>query len=136
MKPGKRINGVLAPVVTPFNADLSPDPARFVSHCRWLLHQGSGLAVFGTNSEANSLSVNERMALLDALAAAGLDTSRMMPGTGCCALTDSVRLTEQAVKLGCAGVLMLRRSITRAYRRRLYRSTGGDRGVGDCAGSG
>jgi 4-hydroxy-tetrahydrodipicolinate synthase len=30
-----------------------------------------------------------------------------MPGTGCCALTDTVRLTEHAVKAGCAGVLML-----------------------------
>jgi 4-hydroxy-tetrahydrodipicolinate synthase len=30
-----------------------------------------------------------------------------MPGTGMCALTDSVRLTAHAVKLGCAGVLML-----------------------------
>jgi 4-hydroxy-tetrahydrodipicolinate synthase len=107
MKHGNRIKGVLAPVVTPFNADLSPDPERLVNHCQWLLQQNCGLAVFGTNSEANSLSVNERMALLDALAAADLDTSRMMPGTGCCALTDSVRLTEQAVKLGCAGVLML-----------------------------
>jgi 4-hydroxy-tetrahydrodipicolinate synthase len=103
----KRIKGVLAPVVTPFNADLSPDPQRFVAHCRWLLTQHCGLAVFGTNSEANSLSVNERIALLEALAAEDVDTSRMMPGTGCCALTDSVRLTEHAVKLGCAGVLML-----------------------------
>ena len=107
MTQSKRIKGVLAPVVTPFNADLSPDPERLIAHCRWLLSQHCGLAVFGTNSEANSLSVNERMALLDALAAADLDTTRMMPGTGCCALTDSVRLTEQAVKLGCAGVLML-----------------------------
>ncbi|OGA44759.1 MAG: dihydrodipicolinate synthase family protein [Betaproteobacteria bacterium RIFCSPLOWO2_12_FULL_62_58] len=107
MKQGKRIKGVLAPVVTPFNTDLSPDPERFIAHCRWLLSQHCGLAAFGTNSEANSLSINERMALLDALAAADLDTSRMMPGTGCCALTDSVRLTEHAVKLGCAGVLML-----------------------------
>ena len=107
MSDSKRIKGVLAPVVTPFNADLSPDPERLIAHCRWLLSQHCGLAVFGTNSEANSLSVNERMALLDALAAADLDTSRMMPGTGCCALTDSVRLTEHAVKLGCAGVLML-----------------------------
>ena len=107
MSQAKRIKGVLAPVVTPFNADLSPDPERLVAHCRWLLTNHCGLAVFGTNSEANSLSVNERMALLDALAAAGLDTSRMMPGTGCCALTDSVRLTTHAVKLGCAGVLML-----------------------------
>ena len=107
MKQGKRIKGVLAPVVTPFKADYSPDPERFLAHCRWLLSQNSGLAVFGTNSEANSLSANERIALLEVLAAAGLDTSRMMPGTGCCALTDSVRLTEHAVKLGCAGVLML-----------------------------
>ncbi len=107
MTRSKRIKGVLAPVVTPFNADLSPDPERLVAHCRWLLSQHCGLAVFGTNSEANSISVNERMALLDALAAADIDISRMMPGTGCCALTDSVRLTEHAVKLGCAGVLML-----------------------------
>ena len=107
MKQTKRIKGVLAPVVTPFSADLSPDPERFIAHCRWLQSQHCWLAAFGTNSEANSLSINERMALLDALAAADIDTSRMMPGTGCCALTDSVRLTEHAVKLGCAGVLML-----------------------------
>src|SRR5207248_3020347 len=30
-----------------------------------------------------------------------------MPGTGCCALTDSVRLTAHAMKVGCGGVLML-----------------------------
>lgn len=102
-----RIRGVLAPVVTPFKRDLSPDPERFIAHCRWLLGQGCGLAVFGTNSEANSLSVNERIALLESLFAADLDPARMMPGTGCCALTDTVRLTEHAVKAGCAGVLML-----------------------------
>jgi 4-hydroxy-tetrahydrodipicolinate synthase len=66
-----------------------------------------GLAVFGTNSEANSLSVEEKIELLDRLVGAGLDPARMMPGTGHCALTDSVRLTAHAVKLGCGGVLML-----------------------------
>jgi 4-hydroxy-tetrahydrodipicolinate synthase len=107
MSSAPRIKGVLAPVITPFNSDLSPDPQRFVAQCQWMLTQGSGLAIFGTNSEANSLSVNERIALLDALLAADVDPSRMMPGTGCCALTDTVRLTEHAVKAGCAGVLML-----------------------------
>jgi 4-hydroxy-tetrahydrodipicolinate synthase len=102
-----RITGVLSPVVTPFKADLVPDPERFVRHCRWLLSQNVGLAVFGTNSEANSLSVEEKIELLDRLAAAGLDPARMMPGTGCCALPDSVRLTAHAMKLGCGGVLML-----------------------------
>jgi len=103
----QRITGVLSPVVTPFKTDLSPDPERFVRQCRWLLSQNVGLAVFGTNSEANSLSVDERVELLDHLVDAGLDPARMMPGTGCCALPDSVRLTAHAVKLGCAGVLML-----------------------------
>ena len=102
-----RLKGILAPVVTPFKADLSPDPERLIAHCRWLLSQHVGLAVFGTNSEANSQSVSERIELLEALVAAGLDTARMMPGTGCCALTDTVRLTTHAVQLGCAGVLML-----------------------------
>ena len=74
-----RLKGVLAPVVTPFKADLSPAPERFIAHCRWLLSQHVGLAVFGTNSEANSQSVSERMELLEALVAAGLDTTRMMP---------------------------------------------------------
>ena len=102
-----RIKGVLSPVVTPFKADLAPDPERFVRQCRWLLSQNVGLAVFGTNSEANSLSVEEKIDLLDRLAGAGLDSARMMPGTGCCALPDSVRLTAHAMKLGCGGVLML-----------------------------
>src|SRR5499425_2445285 len=103
----KRITGVLSPVVTPFKTDLAPDADRFVRQCRWLLSQNVGLAVFGTNSEANSLSTEEKTELLDRLVAAGIDPARMMPGTGCCALTDSVRLTKHAVKPGCAGVLML-----------------------------
>src|SRR6266516_3968306 len=102
-----RIRGVLAPVVTPFKADLSPDSKRFIAHSKWLLSQNCGLAVFGTNSEANSLSMEERAMLLDELVAAGVDPSRMMSGTGCCSIVETVRLTAQAVGHGCAGVLML-----------------------------
>ena len=104
----QRIRGVLAPVVTPFKADLSPDcEQRFIRHCQWLLSQDCGLAVFGTNSEANSMAAKERSTLLDVLVAAGIDPSRMTPGTGCCSVTETVELTAHAVKHGCAGVLML-----------------------------
>ncbi len=102
-----KLKGILSPVVTPFNTDLSPDPRRFVEHCRWLVSQNAGLAIFGTNSEANSLSVQERKSLLEALVLANVDTGRMMPGTGCCSLTDTAELTRHAVALGCAGTLML-----------------------------
>ena len=104
----RRLRGVLAPVLTPFGADLEPDPRRLARHCRWLLAHGcSGLAIFGTTSEANSLSVEERERLLEHLLADGLDPARLMPGTGCCALPDTVRLTRMAVRHGCGGVLVL-----------------------------
>ena len=104
----KRITGVLSPVVTPFGKDLAPDAVRFVRHCKWLLAKGcSGLAVFGTNSEANSMSVGEKLELLEALVAGGIPPAALMPGTGHCALTDSVAMTRRAVEMGCGGVLML-----------------------------
>jgi 4-hydroxy-tetrahydrodipicolinate synthase len=103
----RSLRGVLAPVVTPFTAALEVDSARLVRQCRWLVAQDAGVAVFGTNSEGNSLSLREKRELIDALADAGLPPSRMMPGTGLCALPDTVELTRHAVARGCAGVLML-----------------------------
>lgn len=104
----KKLSGVLAPAITPFRPDLSADPKRYARHAKWLLANGcSGLAVFGTNSEANSLSVEERMQLLESLIESGVPAAKLMPGTGCCAFPDSVKLTSHAVQLGCAGVLML-----------------------------
>jgi 4-hydroxy-tetrahydrodipicolinate synthase len=102
-----RIKGVLSPVVTPFKSDYSPDVERFLRHCQWLVSNNVGLAMFGTNSEGNSLSVEEKKELLEKLVEAGVDPACMMPSTGCCALSDSVRLSAHAAMLGCAGVLML-----------------------------
>lgn len=102
-----RMKGVLSPVVTPFDSNLKPDAKRLINHCKWLLSNDVGLAVFGTNSEANSLSLAEKMSLLERMVEAGIPAGRMMPGTGCCALEESVALTKRAVELGCGGTLML-----------------------------
>ena len=102
-----RIRGVLAPVLTPFNHELEPDVDRFIAHCQWLIGNDAGLAIFGTNSEAASLSVDERIFLTDALLGAGVPASRLMPGTGACSLSDAVTLTRHAVENGAAGVLMV-----------------------------
>ena len=107
MTTAPRLKGIFSPVLTPFNPDYTPDAVRFQRHCRWLLDQDVGLAIFGTNSEANSLSVAEKRQLLDALLEAGLPAARMMPGTGACALPDTIELTRRAVQAGCGGVLML-----------------------------
>ena len=102
-----KFSGVLSPVLTPFTKDLTPDSKRLVKQCRWLLSQNVSLAVFGTTSEANSLALEEKILLLDDLIEAGIDPAVLMPGTGCCSLTETVQLTAHAVELGCQGVLML-----------------------------
>src|SRR4051812_11322121 len=100
--------GVLVPVLTPFTAKGEPDAGRFIAFCRWLLDQGAdGLAIFGTTSEANSMSAGERMELLDRLVAAGVPAARLMPGTGACSITEATTLIRHAIGHGCGGVLML-----------------------------
>lgn len=102
-----RLRGPYAPVLTPFKADLSVDTQRFVEHCRWLESQGAGLAIFGTNSEAASVSLDERIELTEAVVAAGVDPMKLMPGTGLCAIPEAVRLTRHALSIGAPGVLVL-----------------------------
>ena len=96
------------PVITPFAEDFSVDHARFVALSLALLEAGAhGLAPFGTTSEANSLTVAERKAALEVLIEAGIPADCLIPGTGCCAVGDSVELSTHAVALGCRGVLAL-----------------------------
>lgn len=105
--PHENLAGVYAPVLTPFDKTLKPDAPLFVKFCSWILSQGAGLAMFGTNSEANSLTVAEKLELLDLVIAAELPAERMMPGTGACALPDAVALCQAAAKAKTAAVLML-----------------------------
>ena len=100
--------GIWPPAATPFRADLSIDFDRYIAHCRRLLADGAhGLAVLGTTSEANSLDLTEREAVLEQLVAAGIAADKLLPGTGATSLGDAARLTEHALGLGVRGVLLL-----------------------------
>jgi 4-hydroxy-tetrahydrodipicolinate synthase len=100
--------GVLVPVLTPFTRSGEPDAGRFVAFCRWLLDQAAdGLAIFGTTSEANSMSAAERMELLDRLVASGIPAGKLMPGCGACSMTEAAMLIRHAVGHSVGGVLLL-----------------------------
>jgi len=102
------LSGVFAAVLTRLGADGVPDPSATARHCRWLLEHGcNGLSVLGTTGEANSFSVDERLALLDGLAEAGIPGDTLMPGVGYCALPDTITLARRAVEHGAGSVLML-----------------------------
>lgn len=101
-------DGVLAPVITPVAEDLSVDTSRFLGLCSRLLNEGcSGLVPFGTTGEASSLSLAEKHEMLRALRDSEVPAGKLMPGTGQCALPETVELTRAAVDMGCGGVLLL-----------------------------
>jgi 4-hydroxy-tetrahydrodipicolinate synthase len=100
--------GVFAAALTPLAADLSPDHAAFIAHCRYLLAEGcDGVAMLGTTGEANSFSARERQALLEAVVAAGIAPDRLLPGTGVAAFSETVELTKHALSVGVTTVVML-----------------------------
>ncbi|OIM97307.1 dihydrodipicolinate synthase family protein [Polynucleobacter sp. QLW-P1DATA-2] len=98
---------VLSPVLTPFMADGNPDAQKLLKQCKWLESNGVGQAIFGTNSEANSMSAPQKMSTLTALIEGGLNPAHMMPGTGASSIDATVNMTRHAVNHQCAGVLML-----------------------------
>jgi 4-hydroxy-tetrahydrodipicolinate synthase len=99
-----RFGRVLTAMVTPFdaNGDLNVDAA--VRLARWLVEQGNeGLVVCGTTGESPTLSIDEKLTLFEAVASAV--TVPILAGTTGYNTGLDIGLTEEAGKLGIAGVL-------------------------------
>ncbi len=104
----EKLRGVITPILTPFNDDLSFAPDLYRDHAKWLLVNGIHYSSpFGTTGEALSLSVEERIAAVDSLIGGGIDPSTLMPGTGLCNLPETVKLCRHATENGCAAVMTL-----------------------------
>lgn len=102
------IRGVLVPILTPFNDDMTVATDLYVAHARRLLDQGcAGLVPFGTTGEALSVGIDERIAAIRALVDAGVDPGLMIPGTGLSNVADTARLSRACLDMGCAGVMTL-----------------------------
>jgi 4-hydroxy-tetrahydrodipicolinate synthase len=100
--------GVVAPILTPFNDDLTIATDLYVALARRLFDDGcAGLAPFGTTGEALSVGVDERIEAIDALINGGVDPSRMIPGTGLSNVADTARLSRACLDRGCAAVMTL-----------------------------
>ena len=102
------MRGVLVPLLTPFNADMSIATDLYAAHAARLLEQGcAGLVPFGTTGEALSVGIDERINAVHALVDAGIDPSVMIPGTGLSNVADTARLSRACLDMGCAGVMTL-----------------------------
>ena len=100
--------GVVAPILTPFNDDLSIATDLYVELARRLFDEGcAGLAPFGTTGEALSVGIDERIEAIDALINGGVDPALMIPGTGLSNVADTARLSRACLDRGCAAVMTL-----------------------------
>ena len=99
--------GVFAAALTPLDSSLAPDHDAFIRHATALLEGGcDGLAVLGSTGEANSLTLDQRLALIET-AAARLPPNRLLIGTGACAVGDAIALTRASLDAGVFNVLVL-----------------------------
>ena len=99
---------LVAPLLTPFNNDLSIATDLYGEHAQWLLDEGcAGLVPFGTTGEALSVGMDERLEAIRALVDSGIDSARLIPGTGVSNFTDTARLSRACLDLGCAAVMVL-----------------------------
>lgn len=103
-----QIRGVFCAAATPITEDGAPDLVRAGTHAKQLIADGcDGVALLGTTGEANSFSVKERQQIVEAVVRAGIAPERLMPGTGLCAIPDTVELTRHALSLDVNKFVML-----------------------------
>ena len=129
------LRGVIVPLLTPFNDDLSVASDLYVEHAHRLFAQGcAGIAPFGTTGEALSVGIDERIAAIRSLVDSGIDPARMIPGTGLSNIADTARLSRACLDLGCAAVMTVPpfyyKTVTEEglyrYFERLLAATGSD----------
>lgn len=101
------MKGIIAAVPTPVDEEGAPLRDPFLAHCQWLLDNGcDGLNILGSTGEANCFDTDARKKIMT-WAAKGLDTSKLMVGTGTPSLAETIKLTRHADQAGYGTALVL-----------------------------
>lgn len=102
------MKGIICPILTPFNHDLSFNDDLYLQHAKYLLESGIHLlSPFGTTGEALSMAVEERITAVDCLINGGIHPAKIMPGAGLCNFPETLRLVRHALHRGCLAVMLL-----------------------------
>lgn len=102
------LNGILAPVVTPFRADGEVDEGGFARNVRAHLAAGLvGIVVAGSTGEAALLDDNERNGLVDTARHEVPPDRTLIVGTGAESTRAALARTMAAAERGADGVLVV-----------------------------
>jgi 4-hydroxy-tetrahydrodipicolinate synthase len=102
------IRGSIAPLVTPFDGDGAIDLAAVARLVQWQLDHGThGISVGGSTGEPTSQSIEERISVMEAAAAAIDDRVPFLPGTGSARMDETLELTAAAQRVGADAALVV-----------------------------
>jgi 4-hydroxy-tetrahydrodipicolinate synthase len=95
------ISGLWPALLHPLNTEGNLDSVLATAHAKAMLAAGcEGVTLFGTTGEGPAFGVSERMALLDALLAAGVRADQLVVTISAVALPDAVALGRHALERG------------------------------------
>ncbi len=117
--PMLELRGIFPPIPTPFDQAGNIDFEALTSHIRFLqAFHLAGYVILGSNGEAVHLTMNERIALLEASRALIPQDRLLIAGTGCLSTRETIELSRRAEGCGVDAVLVLPPSY---YRGRMTR---------------
>ena len=103
-----KISGVYCAVLTPLKNNLSINNNLHLRHCQSLMQKGlDGLTIFGTNGEASSFSVGQKIQSIEFLLENRIDAGNLMIGSGSSSLEDAITLTKFSAKIGAKASLLI-----------------------------
>ena len=102
-----KFEGIYTPVITPHGADGSIDRDAFAAQIEYLIAAGvHGLINGGSTGEYYAQSMEERAAMARFAKEVIGGRVPLMVGTVAIRLEDSIRMAEEAAKIGAAGILV------------------------------
>jgi dihydrodipicolinate synthase/N-acetylneuraminate lyase len=112
-------HGVLVATALPFRGDdLAVDLDRYAEHVRWLADQGcDGVTPNGSLGEYQTLTSDERSAVVRVAVEAAPDGFTVMPGVAAYGSAEAQRWAEDAADAGCDAVMLLPPNAYRADER-------------------
>ncbi len=101
-------HGILVATALPLRADLSIDHERYAEHVRFLAESGcQGVVPNGSLGEYQTLTPDERAAVVRTAVQAAPDGFVVAPGVAAYGSLEARRWTEQAAEAGCPAVMLL-----------------------------
>lgn len=100
--------GVIPALTTNLTANGAVDHEAFAAHCEWMIRSGcSGVVCCGSLGEAQTLSFDEKLAVLDTCIKAVAGRVPVVLGVASVSTAGAVTLAEAGAKAGVQGLMVL-----------------------------